>query len=80
MSSANPEVVRWQGPELINPDQALLAEQEPEAIREAAYAEGLALGLKEGEKQGSGVAEVDEIREGSFYFALMVRAASVAAF
>jgi flagellar assembly protein FliH len=52
MSSANSEAVRWQGPELINPDQASLAELEPEAIREAAYAEGLALGLKEGEKQG----------------------------
>lgn len=52
MSSAKSEAVRWQGPELINTEQASLAELEPETIREAAYAEGLALGLKEGEKQG----------------------------
>ena len=46
------EAVRWQGPELKISDQASLGELDPEAIREAAYTEGLALGVKEGEKQG----------------------------
>lgn len=52
MSNANSEAVRWQGPELKNRQQASSGELEPEAIREAAYAEGLALGLQEGEQQG----------------------------
>jgi len=69
MSSANSEAVRWQGPELINTEQASLAELEPEAIREAAYAEGLALGLKEGEKQGqekfaASISTLDALLEG----------------